>query len=468
MQFLWRYIDDMVGKGVDLNILGQLFFYAGIALIPMCLPLAVLLSSLMTFGNLGERFELLAIKAAGISLIRIMKPLIILIFCISVADYFFQDIILPKAQTKFSAMLLSLKQKSPELDIPERSFYKELPGYNIYIEKKEKGGIFRNMMIYNYSPGNENDAAVIVADSGYLKVSADKKYNILALYSGESFQNLRKRRPGHKNELIPYEREKFSYKEIVIQFDTNFNIVDESFFNGRDISKNMKELHYFIDSVSIVNDSINRQIAPAVIEQTYSNSFRVNSRPLSAKQPCDTVYTDDFEQLFKNTSIENQLRILNEAKTIASRKTTDFSVRMFSQIDTKKTLLGHQIEMNRRCATALACILFFFIGAPLGAIIRKGGLGLPAVLSVFIFILYYTIDTFGLKMAKQGVWEVWHGMWLSSFVLIILGSFITYKAINDFMLNFEDMKRITKPFKLFTGKLKKSYNRGISILMRHS
>jgi lipopolysaccharide export system permease protein len=449
MQFLWKYIDEMVGKGVEVKVLAQLFFYAANMLVPMCLPLAVLLASLMTFGNLGERFELLAIKAAGISLMRIMKPLIILILFISAADFLFQDIILPKAQTKVSTILLSLRQKSPELDIPERSFYKELPGYNIYIEKKEKGGIFRNMMIYNYSPGNENDAAVIVADSGYLKISADRKYNILVLYSGESFQNLRKRRPGRKDELIPYERERFRYKEIVVQFDSNFNMVDESFMEGRDISKNMKALRLSIDSMSVLTDSIKRELAPDMINLTYGNLSRGSNS--SSTENRDTVYVNDFVNLFSNTPIEKRLRIIETAKSSASRKINEFAARRFSQVDTKKQLKGHQIEMHRRCAAAVACILFFFIGAPLGAIIRKGGLGLPTVLSVFIFILYYTIDTFGFKMAKQGVWEVWQGMWLSSLLLLILGAFITHKAINDFMLNLEDFKRIMNFFRTIYG-----------------
>ncbi|MDR1562082.1 MAG: LptF/LptG family permease [Dysgonamonadaceae bacterium] len=437
MQFLWKYVDEMVGKGVEFKVLIQLFFHAANMLVPMCLPLAILLASLMTFGNLGERFELLAIKAAGISLIRIMKPLLIVVVCIAAADFVFQDTVLPRAQTKVSTILLSLRQKSPELDIPERAFYKELPGYNIYMEKKERNGMFRDVMIYDYSHDSGNDAAVIVADSGCIKVSADKKYNILALHSGESFRNLRKRRAGKKNELIPYQREKFRYKEIVVEFDSNFNMVDESFMEGRDISKDMNALRHSIDSMSTVTDSINRQIATGLIDIAYGTTFHMTGKPMPEDSTIATV--NDF---FENSTIEKRLRIIESAKSSALRKTNDLSVRMFSQTDARKQLKGHQIEMHRRIAASAACILFFFIGAPLGAIIRKGGLGLPTVLSVFIFILYYTIDTFGFKMAKQNVWEVWQGMWLSSLMLTILGAFITHKAINDFMINTNDMKRV--------------------------
>jgi lipopolysaccharide export system permease protein len=452
MQFLWRYIDEMVGKGVEMKVLVEFFFYAASTLVPMCLPLAILLASLMTFGNLGERFELLAIKAAGISLMRIMKPLIILVFIISVADYFYQDIVFPKAQSKLATMLISLKQKSAELNIPERTFYKEMPGYNIYVEKKDKNGMFHNMMIYNYSSGGGTDAAVIVADSGLLKISEDKKYNILALYSGESFQNLRKRRTNKRDELIPYEREKFNYKEILIQFDSNFNLVDESIMQNRDISKNMSALRSFIDSVSVVNDSIGRSIFSTLVDQTYATTFRANAyRPANAKINRDTVYTNDFEKFFDYEPIEKKLTVLETAKASAIRKTTDYSMRNFSQTESNVMVRKHQIELNRRYAAAIACLLFFFIGAPLGAIIRKGGLGLPTVLSVFIYILYFTVDTFGFKLARQGVWEVWQGIWLSSFMLLVLGIFITHKAINDFMLNLEDIKRIMRIFKKIAG-----------------
>jgi lipopolysaccharide export system permease protein len=432
MQFLWKYVDLMVGKGVEMNVLLQLFFYAGNSLVPLSLPLSILLASLMTFGNLGEQFELLAIKSAGISLIRIMKPLIILTAVISALDFGFQESILPLSNTKMTTILFSLKQKSPELDIPEGVFYKEIPGYNIYVGHKETNGLLKDMMIYNYSKGYD-DAAVIVADSGTLKVSQDKKYLVLTLHSGEAFQNLKTKKSGYKDKQIPYEREKFNLKEILIIFDSSFNMADEAIMMNRDMSKNMKDLRAFIDSVSITTDSAKTVLSPILIGQTYANTFKQGEqraeKTTSAKP--DTTYTDDFADLFLNISPEKQLKILDNAKSNANRRVNDFSVRMYQQTETKRQLRGHQIEFNRRFASSLACLLFFFIGAPLGAIIRKGGLGLPTVLSVFIFILYYTIDLFGFKMAKQGVWPVWQGMWLSTLLLVVLGAFFTYKAIND-------------------------------------
>jgi lipopolysaccharide export system permease protein len=441
MQFLWKYVDEMVGKGVDIKLLAKLFFYAGNMLIPMCLPLAILLASMMTFGNLGERFELLAIKAAGISLAKIMKPVMIAVMFVAAANFIFQDTALPVAQAKVGTILMSLKQKSPEIDVPEQTFYKELPGYNIYVEKKTKNGRLQNVIIYSYAQGNENDATVIVADSGYLKISSDKTYNLFVLYNGESFKNLKKRTSGRKDELIPYVREKFEYKEITVNFDSNFTLIDESFMAGRDVGKNMKTLKMSVDSMSAVEDSIKNALAQNIKQQTFENI------PKNSKNVIKTDSTANQENtsiLSPSRPVEMRLKLLEAAKSIAARKVNGFSSRMFEQSNMKKQLRGHKIEMHRRCATAVACILFFFIGAPLGAIIGKGGLGFPTVISVFIFILYYTIDTFGFKLAKQGVWEVWQGMWLSPFVLLVIGAILTQRAINDFMIDAENIKHLIK------------------------
>jgi lipopolysaccharide export system permease protein len=428
MQFLWRYVDDMVGKGVDVKILGEMFFYAAIYLIPLGLPLSILLASLMAFGNLGEHMELLAIKSAGISLIRIMKPLIIFMFFISGIAFIFQNNILPKAQAKLWTIVWSLKQKSPELDIPVGSFYKEIPGYNIYVRKKDKKGQLHDMMIYNYSRGFD-DAEVIVSDSGRIKVSDDKKYLVLSLYSGESFGNINYSKSRYNKEQIPYRRDKFSFREILIEFDTNFNMADESIMQSRDVSKNINALRTFIDSVSVINDSVSRIYAPIMINQTYQSTFR-QSYSYSQAQP-DTVTVRDFELFYKNELPDQQIRLLEEALSKTERVRNDNEFRMHQQSDTLRQIRGHKMELHKKFTLSLACLLFFFIGAPLGAIIRKGGLGMPTVLSVFLFVLYYTIDLFGFKMAKQGVWPIWEGMWLSTFLLLGLGAFFTYKSVND-------------------------------------
>ena len=431
MQFIWKYVEDMVGKGVEIKVLFEMFAYAALYLVPLALPLSILLASLMTFGNLGEHLELLSIKAAGISLMRIMKPLIILIAFIAVIDFVFQNHIAPKAQGKLWTILWSLRQKSPELDIPEGSFYKGIPNYNVYVRKKAPDGLLRDLTIYDFSGGNDN-AVVIVADSGRLKMADDKKFLILTLHSGEQFRNMNMRQSGRRApEQIPYERESFSFRQILISFDSNFNMADESFMQNRDITKSTMELITFIDSARVVNDSVMRRESPNFINRVYSNTFiqRTYGRARVSKK--DTIYTKDFEQFFKEASLENQIRILDGTKSKVRMLNDDMNFRLMEQAMIKREFRGHQIELHRRFSYSLACLLFFFIGAPLGAIIRKGGLGVPTVLSVFIFILYYTVDLFGFKMARQGVWPVWEGMWLSTLLLVSLGSFFTYKAVND-------------------------------------
>jgi lipopolysaccharide export system permease protein len=406
----------------------------------------------MTFGNLGEHFELLAMKASGISLLRIMKPLIYFVIVIAGVSFIFQNNIVPKAQTKMYTIVLSIRQKSPELDIPEGIFYKEITGYNVYVRHKDKkGGILRDLMIYDYSKGFEN-AAVIVADSGKLKMSSDKKYLILTLYSGESFENLGTRKSRSVNEKIPYRRETFGLREILISFDMNFTMEDESIMGNRDLGKNINELSAYIDSVKQIQDSTNLKTVSFFKKNIYTNAFYQqpatgNRQPATGK---DSLFANGFKAYFNKLNIDSKIHYLQQAKNRAGQIQSDYTFSMYQQSDAKKQLLSHSIQLYKKFTLALSCLLFFFIGAPLGAIIRKGGLGMPAVLSVVIYLFYYTIETFGTKMAKQGVWYVWEGAGLSSVILVALGIFFTYKAVNDSTMLNPDAWKIF--YQKLTGK----------------
>ena len=431
MQFLWQYVDEMVGKGVGLSVLGETFFYAMLQLIPMALPLSILLASLMTFGNLGEHLELIAMKSSGISLIRIMKPLIVLILFICFISFVFQNNVLPPAQKKLYTILWSLKQKSPELNIPKGSFYKEIPGYNLYVGDKAKDGLLKDVIIYDYSGGAAN-MVVILADSGRLRFSEDGKYLLLTLYHGESFRNMRETRSNSGQQQIPYTREKFSLKENLIEYDSNFNLADESIFDNKDISKNLKELRHFADSVRNETDSIALTLVPGLKNKIYKNTFeQVDSFRSQEGETADTTNIHDFQLLFDHSPIGHQIRYLESAKSKVGQIANEYLIQEHQQSEMKKQMRGHQIEFYKKFSLSLACLFFFFIGAPLGAIIRKGGLGMPTVLSVIIFLLYYTSDLFGIKIARTGVIPVWEGIWLSSVLLIALGIFFTYKAVND-------------------------------------
>ena len=458
MQFLWVYVNDMIGKGVGIDVLGKLFFYASFYLLPKTLPLSILLASLMTFGNLGEHLELLAMKASGVSLLQIMKPLICVVIVLTGISFYFQQDVAPRVQTKMFTILLSLKQTSPELDIPEGSFYKEITGYNLYVrEKDKKTGQLHDLMIYDYSKGFEN-ASVITADSGHLEMSDDKKNLILNLYSGELFQDY-DRRKSSANDKNLYRRETFTLRRILIDFDANFEMVDESIMGNRDAGKNRKELIQYIDSVSAEQDSIARQTTTQFKQNIYANTFKSEGlgRPFRIHSNInDSLLTEGWSKFYEQLPVETQIRYLQQARSKTGCLTSDYNYQNIRQSDERKVLLSHIAQYYGRFSLAMSCLLFFFIGAPLGAIIRKGGLGMPAVISVLLYLLYYTVDLFGMKMVKNDVWAPWQGVWFSSIILFVLGVFFTYEALNDSaMLNVDDWKIALQKF---WNKVRKNNN----------
>ena len=431
MQFLWKYVDEMVGKGLEMKVLFELFFYAALSLAPMALPLAILLASLMTFGNMGERLELLAMKAAGVSLIKIMRPLMITVGIIAVGAFFFQNEVLPRSQVKLYSLLFSMRHKSPELDIPEGVFYKEIDGYNLYVKHKNRDtGVLYDVMIYDIS-GSFEDAAVIVADSGKLKMTDDKRYLILTLWNGESFENLKDQRTATSN--VPYRRETFSKKEILIEFDANFNRMDESFMSNQYIGKNMKELQTSIDSLTLRSDSVATQYATTLKKNTYFKGI-LNDAAADSILNNPVSEPASVEKTLQQASLRDLQNIYAKAASKSGSVEQDYIFKRSMQEDENKVIRRHEIEMHKKFTLSIACLLFFFIGAPLGAIIRKGGLGMPVIISIFLFIVYYIIDTAGYKMARDGQLAVWEGIWLSSAFLLPLGIFFTIKAVNDSVL----------------------------------
>ena len=446
MQFLWRYIDDMVGKGLGIPVLGEMFFYAALFLLPMALPLAILLASLMTFGNLGERLELLAMKSAGVSLIHIMRPLMITIGIISIGAFFFQNNAMPVVQVKLYSLLYSMRQKSPELDIPEGVFYGEITGYNVYVKQKDnKTGLLKDVMIYDYSDGF-NNARVIKADSGRLKTSADKLFLVLSLFNGESFENLKNQTGSAGAKVaVPYRRETFGTKEILIEFDANFTRTDESFMQNQYMGKKLNDLQTSIDSMTVRLDSIKALNAKSVYEMSYRRTFskpkreegnqagssQVNNTDSLKKKQDEPAVIIDFDSLYQAQPASGKAALLVRAKSNIESVKADYYFKAATMGDEAYKVRRHLTEWHKKFTLSFACMVFFFIGAPLGAIIREGGLGMPVVISVILFIFYYIVDNIGFKMARDGVWAAWEGMWLSSAVLAPLGIFLTYKAVND-------------------------------------
>lgn len=432
MQFLWRRVDDMVGKGLDLIVLAKFFYYSALALWPTSAPLAVLLASLMTFGNFGERFELIAMKAAGIPLTKVMRPLIIFTVFVAGLSFYFQNVTGPNAQLKLYTLIYSMTQASPELDIPESSFYQLEEGnegvkYNLYVRKKDKKtGMLYNVMIYNFSDGFEN-AHIIVADSGKMETTADKKHLYLHLYDGEQFENLRQQNTGSQN--VPYRRESFVSKHTLIDFDSNFSMQDGSFLTVNPEFKGMNKLREDIDSLDVRYDSIGRGYYDDAMKRSY------NSTPLTRFDSIQIEKTRitrlDMDSLLAVSSRNTVEEAYGEAKRKVEMTASDLSIKSLTMNDGNKLIRRHWVEMNKKFTLSLACIIFFFIGAPLGAIIRKGGLGMPVVVSIIIFLIYYIINSMGERAAKNGTWEIWFGTWISTFVTLPLGIFFTYKATRD-------------------------------------
>lgn len=439
MQFLWKYVEDMVGKGLGLNVIGEMFLYAALQLIPLALPLSILLASLMMFGNLGENLELLAIKSAGISLIKAMAPLIVLVVLISIGTFFFQNDAMPKIQPKYYSLLISIRQKSPELEVPEGVFYKEIGGYNLYVDKKNrKTGMLYGVSIYDVSKGFQN-MAVIICDSAEMRTSQDKLSLIFTMHNGQQFQNFTEgtENMDFSSEFIPYARESFVTKTMTIPYDDNFNRMEESVLqessSSNYVSKNIAQLRVSIDSMEQLIDSVNISDRKVMKQYTYL-SFR-NSYPQDKKdsiiQHASASVKPDMDSIFASKDIQTQTMILQNAYSKADNNGSDYLFRSMSKTTTQRNINRQWIEWHTKFTIPFACLIFFFIGAPLGSIVRKGGLGTPIVISVILFIIYYVLNNVGYKMARDGVWDHWIGMWFSSMILLPLGVFLTYKAMTD-------------------------------------
>lgn len=427
MQFLWRYVDELVGKGLEMSVLAQFFFLSALTLIPLSLPLSILLAALMTFGNFGERYELLSMKAAGIPLLRIIRPVVLFCVFLGILSFFFQNVVGPKAQKELWTLLVSMKQKSPEVDIPEGVFYSDIEGYNIYVKHKDREtGMLQDVLIYNFSDGFEN-AHIIWAEEGKLELTADKKHLFLHLFNGEQFENLKSQSVISKN--VPYRRESFKEKHTLIAFDTNFEMVDGNFLNQRSDIKNMREISLTIDSLNMYADSVGKALYTDAMERTYKKPALTASDSAKIERQHLTVINTD--SIFNSLTSSQKLSTLNTTSRRVKSLASDWSLKSFTTKDADGRIRGHRSDWHKKITLSLACIIFFFIGAPLGAIIRKGGLGMPVVISVLIFVLYYIIDSGATRVAKSGEMNIVLGTWMSTIILAPLGGFLTYKSNKD-------------------------------------
>lgn len=429
MQFLWKYIDDLIGKGLTLDVLAQFFWYMSIMLVPQALPLAILLSSLITFGNLGESSELTAIKAAGISLMQTFRSLIVIVSLITITSFVFQNNIGPRANMKLAQLVISMKQKSPELEIPEGIFYDGIPDCNIYVQKKniETGRLY-GIMIYRMTNSYE-DAAIILADSGMIQSTAEKKHLILSLWSGEWFENMQEQQFGG-SAAVPYRRETFTDKKIILEFNGDFSLTDAASLSNNAAGKSLAQITYAIDSLNHSYDSIGRAFYNEAQRMYYVTPAINRHDSLKAVNGARKQGLS-IDDIFKKLKPEDKQMVLSTALGRVQQEKSDLEFKALMTTDAEKILRLHQMEAINKFTLALQCMLFFFIGAPLGTIIRKGGLGLPVIISVLVFILYLIADTSGFRMARQGSWSVWFGKLIAMGMMTPVAVFITYKALND-------------------------------------
>ncbi|MDI3521548.1 MAG: lipopolysaccharide export system permease protein [Anaerophaga sp.] len=440
MQFLWRYVDDLVGKGLEWNVLSELLFYASLQVIPMALPLAILLASLMTFGNLGENYELTALKSAGISLPRIMMPLIILTILTSIGAYKFSNNVLPVANLKLVSILHGIKETRLELDIKENVFYQGVDDFSIKVKEKDPDkNMLYDVMIYDHRDRYARNSNVTLADSGKLMMSADKKFLQLTLYNGIRYdEKIGIESQRRDNEEHMFRTDHFKVQTAIIPLKGfDFSKTDENLFKHSDRMKNLDQLQHDLDSLNREKtkfvDNLRDRSKSFFFSKIDYNKRRNSNVPKNQQ----TIYQIDSSKIVNTDSIFNAMSntqkqmVLDMAMRQArnTKQTIDERLKFIEQKD--GVIRRHKMEMHRKFTLPFACLIFFFIGAPLGAIIRKGGLGMPVVISVIFFVAYYIIDTIGAKMAREGVWLVFQGMWLSSAILLPLGIFLTYKSATD-------------------------------------
>ncbi len=429
MQFLWRYVNELIGKGLSLEIMAQFFWYMGLMLMPQAFPLAILLSSLIVFGNLGESSELTAIKAAGISLLQASRSLIVIVCLIAGISFYFQDIVGPNADKSFYQLLLSVKQKSPEVEIPEGTFYDGIPNANLYVQKKNiKTGMLYGIMIYRRTNSYE-DQAIILADSGMMQTTAEKKHLLLTLHNGEWFENMQSGELGGAAN-VPYRRETFSLKRIVLDFDSEFSLADESGIAADARSKSLNTILVDLDSIIIFNDSIGRQFERDARRRTFympsinkKDSLKAYEQAASGKVNFDTLLAKLPDDAKRKTMERAMEKAQSESFDLNMKSDYSFNINRHERL--------HRMEAINRFTLALSCIIFFFIGAPLGAIIRKGGMGVPVIISVLVFIIYYIFENSGMRMARADEWTVWFGKLISTMALAPVAIFFTHKANND-------------------------------------
>ena len=444
MQFMWRYIDELVGKGLDMSVIGELMFWAAMTLIPMGLPLATLLAAIMTLGNLGENYELLALKSAGISLPRILRPLIIVVGAISISSFFVANNLVPYATKKIYALLYDIRQQKQSIEFKDGIFFNGIDNMSIRVgHQDKKTGLLTSVLIYDTgATGSSNGAmSTTIADSGYIRLSDDKKYLLVTLYHGERYETTRNYQWYAESQLT---HQTFQMQHAVVPIEGfDFDRTDSDKFSGGVETKPIDKLSRDIDSLDRL---VGRDMARSYESFLRKGILQYDPHVMGMTDSVKTDYSYKQPYSVLEDMRELPLAQRRDVATNAISKAKNSQLSINYEEDSYKAnltqLYRSEIEWHRKVSLPVSVMIFFLIGAPLGAIIRKGGLGMPVVVSVLFFVVYYIISMSGEKMARDGISSAFEGMWLSSAILLPIAIYLIYKSTNDSNLFNMDWYRI--------------------------
>lgn len=447
MQFLWLYVDDLVGKGLEWHVLLRLLFFASSTFVPMALPLAILLSSLMTFGNLGENYELVALKASGISLKRIMRPLVILSIVISSFAFVFSNYVLPVANLKFRSLLYDVQQKRLAFKVKEGIFDKNLGDYTLRIGgRADDGETIYDVMIYDHS-NKEGNTKVSVAKSGTMKQTPTGDAIEFTLYEGYNYEE----KTDQKNHRItrPFQTTKFAEEKVRFSIDNGLSRTDENLFKNSYHMMDLKQLTKSKDSLNKILVVRDKDFGKSLIRK-YKNYNKLDSTKFVEALSQDSIQVSEYTSLLFDLPVLKRTKIMEEA--LIKARNIELSVdNMDKEIVGRKNIIRkHDIAYHKKFTLSIACLILFFVGAPLGAIIRKGGLGLPVIMSTLFFIAYHILTMTGERAVKAGSMNLWLGVWMASAVFLPIGIFLTIKATSDAPLfDAETYKKFFQKLKIY-------------------
>lgn len=425
MQFLWRYIDDLVGKGLELSVIVELFFFAAMGILQMSLPLSVLCASIFAYGSMGDTNELIAIKAAGVPLSRMMRPLIVFNIILMIGSFIYSNNVLPYSNLRLWSLMFDVRNQRPEMNIKEGVFFDGIDQVRLKISSKNnETNMMYDMMIYDHR-NNSGNSSVIVADSATMKVTDDKQYLVLTLFNGESYEDVIDRSNITQNRVKrPFRRYSFDKQEVLFELeDYAFNRTNVDLFKHNSQMQNVLQLDYMEDSLKLSFEDRNYR----AFTQYFTNNVL---KMTNSKKSDETIFVD-YDTLYNSLSAVNQLSSVTKALNTARSGEAYLLAAVDTEVEQEKSINKLRIEWHKKFTLGFACMIMFFVGAPFGALVRKGGFGIPVIASFIFYLLYYVLTMIAEKSVKAATISAWVGMWYPIVIILVIGVYLTYLAMND-------------------------------------